>query len=129
MRELTSKVIRRAQLKLQKAQVAAHQACYEAFCSCKHQTVAEADYHPSSFGSSPPWRICLTCGLGEVGWGCGYLVLTAKQVEPISRKEIFQLMQARIQDHHKGPLLRKETTLDALIREQYGIEEVEHVEP
>jgi hypothetical protein len=124
---LTNKAIQRAQLKMRQAASAHSKACYEAFCSCKHTFVAEADYQPSDFGSSPPWRVCLSCGLGEVGWGCGYLVLQAKQFEPISRDEIFRLMQARIQDHHKGPLLRQETTLDALVREQYGIEEVEHV--
>lgn len=36
---------------------------------CKHLRLAEIQ-------SQPPYRICINCGATEVGWHCGYQVLT-----------------------------------------------------
>lgn len=45
--------------------------------SCDHSDIAECEYVPSDWYSDAkaPERICLSCGLAEEGWGCGYKVL------------------------------------------------------
>jgi hypothetical protein len=63
---------------------------------CKHENIAECDYHPSEYGySSLPLRVCLDCGVSEEGWGCGFRVLVEKQkgLSPrqISRDDLYSV--------------------------------------
>jgi hypothetical protein len=83
---------------------------------CNHEKLAECDYnHRETFSSDPPIRICLECGLTEEGWGCGYKVLSAA-VSKIDRKELYRRREGlMITDEMKGPLIRKEVTVDDLI--------------
>lgn len=84
---------------------------------CKHRNLVETPYEPDSYGgfSHPPLRMCCTCGMTEVGWGPGYVVLKGA-VHLASREAIYrQRMGLVINDDDKGPLLRKEITLDELI--------------
>jgi hypothetical protein len=79
---------------------------------CKHAHIAECEYIPSKgYGAFAPIRICLSCGMTEDGWGCGYLVLRGN-AEKIERDKLYELRQGlRITEEHKGPLLRKELTV------------------
>jgi hypothetical protein len=81
---------------------------------CLHDHIAEWDT-----AASAPLRVCLHCGLTEEGWGCGFIVLKNKTelgVPTIDQKRYYELRQgAYIRDDDKGPLLRKEITLEALI--------------
>lgn len=79
--------------------------------ACKHADLAECSYQP---GVSPPWRICRCCGMTEEGWGCGFLVLRGEAV-PINRDEVYRLRRGlHIREDHKGPLLRREITVEDL---------------
>ena len=40
-------------------------------CPHSFEALREADSASSSFGT-PPFRVCIDCGLAEEGWGCGY---------------------------------------------------------
>jgi hypothetical protein len=86
---------------------------------CKHKELAECEYQTGYFDSAfPPTRVCLSCGLSEDGWGCGYIVLKApdEKVGRINRDRLYQLREGlRITEDDKGPLLRKEITLAAMI--------------
>lgn len=83
---------------------------------CQHTDVSETDYINHSFGVEPPARVCNTCGLTEIGWGCGYLVLKEAKGKMISREEYERrCLGETIGDKHKGPLLRKEVTVKDLI--------------
>lgn len=59
---------------------------------CAHRQLGECDYHPSEYFSAlPPIRVCLTCGLSEEGWGCGYSILTNPSQRKISRQQLYSL--------------------------------------
>jgi len=95
----------------------------DAQINCSHESLAECNYVPSGTFTyaRPPMRVCLNCGLVEEGWGCGYQVLRHKNnvvgVPPISRDDLYSLREGHIIDNEdKGPLLRKEKTLEDLIR-------------
>lgn len=95
-------------------------ALVELQCSCKHGRVAECDYKPSDYGSAlPPARVCEDCGMTEDGWGPGYQVLTEDRVRNINREELYRLRAGlMIQDRHKGPLIRREVTVQQLVRQE-----------
>ena len=85
--------------------------------TCTHEEVGECNYEPYRyFNDDPPMRVCLNCGMTETGWGCGYLVLKNERVYKLTRKEV-QKERAGLQinDSHKGPLLRKEVTVQDLL--------------
>lgn len=89
---------------------------------CKHKQLAECDYLRFEIGGGalPPIRICLSCGMTEEGWGSGYLVLGRGKisVQPIPRDQLYSLrLGLMLQDEHRGPLLRNETTIKKLINE------------
>lgn len=84
---------------------------------CKHENLIEAEYQPDNYGgfSFPPLRMCADCGMTEDGWGHGYVVLKGL-AQAVSRDRIYeQRIGLRIHSHYKGPLLRKEITVDELI--------------
>ena len=87
--------------------------------SCRHKQLAECEYKSFVFGDSlPPIRLCLDCGLTEQGWGCGYKVLVAPDelIGRIDREKIYALRTGVfITDEKKGPLLRREITVDEII--------------
>lgn len=100
-----------AALKLKRRKVIA-----EVQARCKHRQQAECDYQPLHFdGSLPPMRICCNCGMTEVGWGCGYIVLRGPATT-IERNTLYaQRRGLAIGNEHKGPLLRREVTEAELI--------------
>lgn len=81
---------------------------------CSHDYIAELDC-----GSSPPMRVCLSCGITEDGWGCGFILLKNKTelgVPSIKRDAFFELRQGYyLRESLKGPLLRREVTIADLI--------------
>jgi hypothetical protein len=53
--------------------------------TCPHADVLEGEYRPSDYGlSSPPFRVCTTCGLAEEGWGCGYTLLASNATRSVT---------------------------------------------
>lgn len=46
-------------------------------CTCSHPEIVARDYIPSEYScSTPPARVCTTCGLAENGWDCGHQLLS-----------------------------------------------------
>lgn len=87
---------------------------------CGHERLAECSYRPSDYGSSTPeWRICLDCRMTEVGWGPGFRVLNkAGPIGPakIVRDDLYRMRRGlHIDDDMKGPLIRREVTIEQLI--------------
>lgn len=85
---------------------------------CKHTKLAECDYLPSKgYGGTPPMRVCLACGISEEGWGSGFYLLRPRMTPAvISRDQLYRLrLGVALFDHHRGPLLRKETTVREMI--------------
>lgn len=58
---------------------------------CKHPNILEAEYQSDTLGGcyhTPPFHVCVDCGLAEEGWGCGYWRLdTRGEVPRISREK------------------------------------------
>ena len=60
-------------------------------------------------------RVCVDCGLTEDGWGPGYIVLKGR-AGIFPREEIYtQRRGFFVSAEHKGPLIRKEVTIEQLI--------------
>ena len=55
--------------------------------SCEHQKIIEGEYERGVFGTTPPFRVCGNCGYAEEGWGCGYTMLNARDVDEMQRVE------------------------------------------
>jgi hypothetical protein len=90
--------------------------------TCRHLDLIEADYLPMYEGALPPIRACCSCGMTEDGWGCGYIVLKGR-VHQVSRDLVYQTRQGlHISDDDKGPLLRGETTVAALVDKRFNKE-------
>lgn len=90
--------------------------------ACEHKHQAECNYKKYEVLDycDPPKRICLDCGLTEEGWGCAYIVLSNQSpfVGNIDRNVLNSLhVGLNITDEMKGPLLRKEKTLEQMIQE------------
>ena len=66
-------------------------------CACEHQHLAEMD-------DSPPWRVCLDCGLTEEGWGCGYELLRAplERIGSIGRDQTLRIRTASLWQRDYG---------------------------
>ena len=87
---------------------------------CRHKNLVEADYEPDRYGgfSFPPLRMCCTCGMTEDGWGTGHVILKG-HVRKTTREAIYRdRVGLAIREDDKGPLIRKEITLDELIDER-----------
>jgi len=54
---------------------------YEEQRNCVHDRIADSDF------LGQPVRICLKCGMSELGWGPGYLVLTDEFRATVTRSE------------------------------------------
>lgn len=110
--KLTSTRITDAEFTLYAAQRTLAIAVHKEQMACAHDSIAEA-------GGSPPTRICLNCGMTEVGWGPGYKVLTSEgPLTPpgIPLDELYRLRQGLIvTDAMKGPLIRREVTVADLL--------------
>jgi hypothetical protein len=97
-------------------------AIKKAQTTCKHKHLREVDYKKLYESCLPPFRICLDCGMTEDGWGCGYIVLRGgdEAIPSIGRDEAYRLRRGlMIWDDHKGPLLRKETTVAELVKKVF----------
>lgn len=98
---------------------------------CRHSHIAECEYEGGAWHTHEPERICLDCGMTEIGWGPGYQVLKPMKwsqiatVAKIERNDLYKLRQGiRITDDHKGPLIRKESTVADFVdqwAEEHGI--------
>jgi hypothetical protein len=83
---------------------------------CTHDTVGEAPYKSNDYlASLPPMRVCMTCGLVEQGWHCGYIVLTNELAFNLTRDQVYDLRTVQIEQEDKGPLLRREVTLRQML--------------
>jgi hypothetical protein len=84
--------------------------------TCEHTNLEECAYKPDRYGgASPPMRVCCDCGMTERGWGPGYVVLRGG-ARMTDRDQLYAKHYGfSLQDHHKGPLLRGETTLAQLV--------------
>ena len=108
---MPSKKITKLQNNLEKARHALEAAVSAEQQACQHAEIAEAN-------GSPPVRICCECGMREVGWGPGFVALLLRKGHLLRvATNDYMLKEARglfVLDHHKGPLLRKEVTLQQL---------------
>jgi hypothetical protein len=120
---LTSKTIVAAQDKVKSTKIKEEQVTLKVVLDCKHKDLAECEYQPSDWGPAyAPLRMCLNCGLAEVGWGCGYKVLTTDSlIKKIDRDMVYRLRTYTINDDHKSLLIRKEKTLAEIIQEELGL--------
>lgn len=116
--ELTNPLVSTARGNLAAAKAALRQAVIEATTTCQHEHIAECAYRPlEHMASLPTQRVCLSCGLSEVGWGCGFLVLKAAAPQRVERDDLYRLSTCTIREEHKGPLLRREAGLAETIRQ------------
>ena len=87
-------------------------AVIDAQQTCKHENLAVHDRT----------RICLHCGMTEVGF-CSYLVLinhTELGLPSVNYAQYCELRKGlAIKEHHKGPLIRGEITIAALIVQKH----------
>jgi hypothetical protein len=94
---------------------------------CEHLELAETPWKDSTYGNATPERrICLQCGMAEVGWGPGFIVLGPQRQQrvnapqTIDEKTFYWLRQGLfITNELKGPLIRKEKTVAQLVREYF----------
>lgn len=90
-------------------------------CSCSHKNTVERKYFCIAewLPAHAPVRVCLDCGLGEEGWGCGHIVVKNKPQRWITNKEEAKYRKGKlICESDKGPLLRKEKSLRELLQKQ-----------
>ena len=101
---------------LEKARAALNSAVAAEQQICLHTTLEECDYLSMKYsGALPPMRVCCDCGMTEEGWGPGYVVLKG-EARQIGRDALYAKRHGfAIQDHHKGPLLRREATVAQLV--------------
>lgn len=68
--------------------------------SCQHTNIAECPYESSTHYShgQPPIRICLDCGVTEIGWSFKVLYEENTALSPrgISRELLFKLKQGEV---------------------------------
>lgn len=97
-----NKSIARSINRLDKARADLKQVVLRECMACKHGHIAECD-------DSPPWRICLDCGLTEEGWHCGYEVLDApeERVGSIYQDKMLNLRTASLWQRDHGEPLQK----------------------
>lgn len=106
---------------LRRAQADLKQVVKAAQIKCDHSDIAQAEHASGHV----PVRICLSCGLTEDGWGCGYRVLRHPSdsgyeigVPPISSDALCRLRQGFIvKNTHRTQLLRKLKTIEELIND------------
>lgn len=111
-----NKSLERLRGNLEKARAALKSAVATEQQTCTHASLEECDYLPMQYsGSLPPMRVCCDCGMTEEGWGPGYVVLKG-DARTISRDSLYAKRQGfAINEHHKGPLLRREVTVAQLV--------------
>lgn len=103
--------------KIEALKVRHTQAVQELQCACSHKHVAECPYVSNEYLSSlPPMKICMDCFMTEDGWGPSYQVLRDIPTS-ITREELYRMRRGlHVRDEMKGPLIRKEITVEELIR-------------
>jgi hypothetical protein len=122
--KVTNTEILRADDRLAVAKSERARVIYQEVSKCQHLHVGEAPYQPNDWiASGPPRRACLDCGLVEDGWGPGYIILSAKSVTPISRDDALHLMTVIFCNDDKGPLIRREATVQQLLSDKLSIPE------
>lgn len=120
--------IRKAYEVLKEAREGVTKATYRAIRYCKHKQIGEATYKPSEYGNSePPERVCLRCGLREVGWGIGHIVLTYNDefiVAKLTRQESVNISTVTLYEPDKSKLLRNEASLHDIVRAKLSLPEL-----
>ena len=120
--QVTNEAIRLAREALDCAHMSLKLVTYTEVSKCQHANQAEAPYRNDGFGGADaPLRVCLDCGLVETGWGPGYLLLTGKAVSSIARDDAYRLRTVHVYNDDKGPLLRKEVTVQQLLEKKLGV--------
>lgn len=120
--KLTNLTIVAARAEVENAEKNLTIVTYKVVSRCKHRDIAECDYMSGDWSSLPPARVCLKCGVAEEGWGSRYRVLeTENLLKRIDRSTLYQLRTVWFTDDDKGPLIRKEVTVNELLKTKLGI--------
>jgi hypothetical protein len=121
--QINNKAIQDAKAAVTEAHLNLNRVRYEEVSKCQHSNVAESEHRSDAWGgaSDPPMRVCLDCGLVEVGWGPGYLILIANALSSISRDDVYGIRSVHFYNDDKGPLLRKEVTVQQLLSQKLGV--------
>jgi hypothetical protein len=120
---VTNSAIRASEDAVKQAQDDLTRTRYAVTTICSHATVGEAPHQQNAHVRNfPPLRVCMTCGLVEEGWSCGYLVLDNELAYSLTRDQVYDIRSVTVEQEDKGPLLRKEVTLKQLIAQKLGIE-------
>ena len=108
--------IQKAQALFRTQSAAYHKKIAAAQLRCRHRHIGECELTQHSGWLERPERVCMKCGLSEIGWGCGHHALTITDniqiVQEISRS---QLQQQRLGLHITEE--NKYRPLSALIEE------------
>jgi hypothetical protein len=109
--------IRKAYEVLKEARAAVAQAQYRAIRYCKHKEIGQCKPKLSDYGTSDPEeRACLRCGLREIGWGIGYIVLHSDHPILLSRTEAQSLSTVTLYEPDKSLINREESSLYDVVR-------------
>lgn len=102
--KLTSKPYQESRAKLLAAVSAHNLVLRRAILRCKHTDIRECDYyHCEYINSDPSRRICMRCGLSEIGWGTGHLILRG-EAQHIARDDLLSLRTFSIDEDLKNDL-------------------------
>ena len=109
--------IRKAYEVLKQARAGVAQAQYRAIRFCKHKEIGQCKPKLSDYGvSDPEERACLRCGLREVGWGIGYIVLNSENPILLSRADAQSISTVTLYEPDKSLILRKESSIYDVVR-------------
>lgn len=109
--------IRKAYEVLKEARAGVAQAQYRAIRYCKHKEIGECKPKISEhYQSDPDEHVCLRCGLREIGWGSGYIVLRAENPILVSRADAESISTVTLYEPDKSLILRKESSLYDIVR-------------
>jgi hypothetical protein len=109
--------IRKAYEVLKEARAGVAQAQYRAIRYCKHKEIGQCKPKLSDYGASDPdERVCLRCGLREVGWGIGYIVLKSEHPASLSRTDAQSISTVTLYEPDKSLINREESSLYDVVR-------------
>lgn len=104
MKRATSKPIVAARAALMSAQRAYNLAIRRSILRCKHTDIRECDYQPYEYlAADPSRRVCMCCGLSEIGWGTGHLILRG-EAGKIDREDLMSVRTFTIDEELKNDL-------------------------
>ena len=111
MKRATSKPIVAARAALMSAQAAYNLAIRRSILRCKHTDIRECDYQPYEYlDTDPPRRVCMCCGLSEIGWGGGHVFLKGEAAK-IDREDLMTIRTFTVDQDLKSAVRRGEIGL------------------